>query len=449
MNEVLVKTFSSSTQTIFTTVFIGIFSVLVSGHVSAKDSTNNSDTTHIDRTNSNNAAQTFNQKLSLQDVLAATMATQGRVDLLNRQQENDNDRSLVWLDSNPTLSLLYMHNQTQDADKEAQLSVVLPIKSKLKRDLDGLSTKSKLSLQGLAQQQQALYYSGLIRTLIWDNQETSVLVNAEQRKVAVLKELLAQYSQMAELNALPQYALFLLQKEVNDSQIANLEYTQKLAFTQKQYKQLTGLQTFPEQILEHSTVFNIHASFVDHAVDNTVLNNNIAKHPAIQLLDLEWLVINQGMQGQSQSAKSWQLQLAAKRIEGVNFSDNQIGVGVDIPITIGHELSTSQRNELSQAKLNYEVSRSQLLTNIRTDLHTQIAEYDFLLKKQHLLDKNRETLGKLEQSITTMLAANTQNQVVHIRNLIELFTAQTSISLNQLAINRQIAIINQAQGLSL
>lgn len=427
------KTFSSSTQTIFTTVFIGILSVLVSGAVSAKDSTNNSDTTHIDRANSNNAAQTFNQKLSLQDVLAATMATQGRVDLLNRQQENDNDRSLVWLDSSPTLSLLYMHNQTEDADKEAQLSVVLPIKSKLKRDLDGLSTKSKLSLQGLAKQQQALYYSGLIRTLIWDYQETSVLVNAEQRKVAVLKELLAQYSQMAELNALPQYALFLLQKEVNDSQIANLEYTQKLGFTQKQYKQLTGLQTFPEQILEQSRV----------------LNNNIAKHPAIQLLDLEWLVINQGMQGQSQSAQSWQLQLAAKRIEGVNFSDNQIGVGVDIPITIGHELSTSQRNELSQAKLNYEVSRSQLLTNIRTDLHTQIAEYDFLLKKQHLLDKNRETLGKLEQSITTMLAANTQNQVVHIRNLIELFTAQTSISLNQLAINRQIAIINQAQGLSL
>jgi hypothetical protein len=73
MNEVLVKTFSSSAQTIFATVFIGIMSVLVSGIVSAKDSTNNSDTTHIDRTNSNNATQTFNQKLSLQDVLAASV----------------------------------------------------------------------------------------------------------------------------------------------------------------------------------------------------------------------------------------------------------------------------------------------------------------------------------------------------------------------------------------
>ena len=48
-----------------------------------------------------------------------------------------------------------------------------------------------------------------------------------------------------------------------------------------------------------------------------------------------------------------------------------------------------------------------------------------------------------------MLASNTQNQVVHIRNLIELFSAQTTITLNQLAINRQIAAINQAQGHSL
>ncbi len=63
MNEVLVKTFSSSAQTIFATVFIGIMSVLVSGTVSAKDSINNSDTTHIDRTNSNNATQTINHIL--------------------------------------------------------------------------------------------------------------------------------------------------------------------------------------------------------------------------------------------------------------------------------------------------------------------------------------------------------------------------------------------------
>ena len=184
MNEVLVKTFSSSAQTIFATVFIGIMSVLVSGIVSAKDSTNDSDTTHIDRTNSNNATHTFNQKLSLQDVLAATLATQGRVDLLNLHQDNDNERSLVWLDSSPILSLLYMHNQTEDADKEAQLSVSLPIKSKLQREIDALSTKNKERMNTLAQQQQALYYSGLIRTLIWDYQETDILVNAAQRKGA-------------------------------------------------------------------------------------------------------------------------------------------------------------------------------------------------------------------------------------------------------------------------
>ena len=95
------------------------------------------------------------------------------------------------------------------------------------------------------------------------------------------------------------------------------------------------------------------------------------------------------------------------------------------------------------------MTRNQLLTKILADSQTQIEEYDFLLKKQHLLDKNRETLEKLELSITTMLASNTQNQVVHIRNLIELFSAQTAITLNQLAINRQIAAINQAQGHSL
>lgn len=165
------KTFSSSAQTIFATVFIGIMSVLVSGTVSAKDSINNSDTTHIYRTNSNNATQTFNPKLSLQDVLAATLATQGRVDLLNLHQDNDNERSLVWLDSSPILSLLYMHNQTEDADKEAQLSVSLPIKSKLQREIDALSTKNRERMNTLAQQQQELYYSGLIRTLIWDYQE--------------------------------------------------------------------------------------------------------------------------------------------------------------------------------------------------------------------------------------------------------------------------------------
>nr|WP_250883955.1 TolC family protein [Glaciecola sp. XM2] len=201
-----------------------------------------------------------------------------------------------------------------------------------------------------------------------------------------------------------------------------------------QYYALTGLRVLPT---------------VNEEDLPELKNNALAQHPDIQALDAAWAAYDLALNGQRKSAQPWSIQLTARRIEAFDFSENQIGVGVDVPISMGNELSATQRSEYMHQRMQYEIERNKLLVQILASTTASQTEYDFLLEKQTMLDESIVILNALEKSINELLSSNTQDQAIVLRNLIDLIDAKNEIELNRIAIKRQIANIRQTSGLSL
>lgn len=374
------------------------------------------------------------QQLTLRDTLDAALEHQVNLSEINNANSQDITQALGWLDGAPTVSALYLHSQTDMGTNEAELSLSLPIKSQVRKDLERNLKNSSEAIATSAQNQLALYYSGFIRELIWQHESEKAMLNATMRKARLLENLLIQYKQLSELSALPQYALYLLQKEMNDTQILLMQYKRNMANILMQYFTLTGLKDFPESITE--------------ALPTTPFDS-LSRHPDIQALDATWVAFQQSVSGQTKAAQPWSMQFTARRIEAFEFSENQIGIGVDVPLNVGESLSAEQQSEYGRTKLSYEVERSKRLGILFNTTQVQTSEHTFLLQKQQILDASVDTLDALQASITLMLESNADNQVVHIRNMMELIDAQEQITLNQIAIQQQIANIRQAAGLTL
>ena len=375
-----------------------------------------------------NADQT---SITLSDALDATMQNQ-----LSEHFAGDirTQNRLNWIDGAPIVSMRYYHNQTELGSKEAELSLSVPIKSSFKKQIEESLKSSSVTIKNNATRQLALHYSGILRDVIWQYREQTSQLRLATRKQAILARLLEKYRNLAELNALPRYAFQLLQKEVNSSRILSLEYEYSTQQLLNQYSTISGLQSLPKHMEED----------LPAAVELM-----ISKHPNIQSLDAAWAAQGYSLKGQTQSSEPWNVHISARRIETFDFSENQLGVGLDIPISSGQGLSVSQQNEYRQAQINYEVERNKLLVDILAAAQSSQAKYQFLASKQVLLEESLPTLKALESSINHLLDSNTQDHATHIRNLIDLLEAQAEVELNRMAIQRQIAMIRQAVGLSL
>jgi hypothetical protein len=372
--------------------------------------------------------------IQLREVLDATLEHQLQNVAALMEEAAPTEQRLSWMDGVPSVSVLYLHDQTTDGTREGEINFSVPIKSAIKKQAEQNLMSNSGVIKASAQRQLALYYSGLIRDLIWDLQTQMALRGAEKRKNAVLVNLVEQYSKLTELNAMPKYALYLLQKELSGSNILALQYERQTQQLMSQYYALTGLRVLPT---------------VNEEDLPELKNNALAQHPDIQALDAAWAAYDLALNGQRKSAQPWSIQLTARRIEAFDFSENQIGVGVDVPISMGNELSATQRSEYMHQRMQYEIERNKLLVQILASTTASQTEYDFLVEKQTMLDESIVILNALEKSINELLSSNTQDQAIVLRNLIDLIDAKNEIELNRIAIKRQIANIRQTSGLSL
>lgn len=375
-----------------------------------------------------------NDHLLLNDVLHATIEKQQSATSIRTPNNLSTPSSFSWLDGVPSLSFMYLHNQTELGSKEAEISVSLPIKSQFMRQIEENMGTYHTLIQESAHKQLTLYYSGLIRELIWTYKAEALLGEIAQNKTQQLSRLMQQYAEMAAANAIPQYTLLLVQKEVNASRILQLQHSRNANKILKQYSNLTGLMALPT---------NIQENIPEQA------QQRIMQHPDLIALDAAWNTFQENIKGQGKSSEAWNIKVSAKRIETDGLSENQIGLGVDIPLAVGEQLSTTQRYEYQQAKTDYDIARHKLLLGVKTSVDAGLAEYNFLLQKQALLEQGSVVVDKLEESVSALIESNAPNQEVHIRNLIAVIDAQGERSLNTLYIQRQIANTRQLLGLTL
>ncbi|MFA3789900.1 TolC family protein [Aliiglaciecola sp. SL4] len=368
-------------------------------------------------------------QLTLNDVLDAALEVHQRDNKQNSSEITIQQPTDSWLASPPSVGLLYMHNQQNLGSKETELSLNLAIKSRLQTEIDQQLQSSVPIIQ-----QQALFLSGLIRFIIWEYKLQYVYAKQAQQKLTVLNKLLSHYTQLEEAGNTPAYLTLLIQQESIQVQLSLLTHQNQTQRLLAQYTALTGLKTLPEKTTE--TLYNEHAEAIN-------------LHPDIQALDATWQANIAQINAASNHAKPWNLSLFAKHNETAGISDNQLGVGLDIPLSIGNNFTPAQYNQLMLLQSQYALERNRLQQQIQQAISNAKAQLELSEARESLLKKSLLLTQKLQPTLDRLLKANTTEQEWILRRTLEIVEIQGQYAINQINLAKNIATLNQAAGKSL
>jgi hypothetical protein len=232
----------------------------------------------------------------------------------------------------------------------------------------------------------------------------------------------------------PEYIALLLEKESIDSALTLLDHEYQSSNLVSEFTRLTGLRALPSNIQEK---FEPTASF------------SIVSHPDIALLDGVWDYFAGTFQAANNKAEPWHLSVIARRVEEPAFDENQIGIGVEIPLSVGNQYSHLQHYEYVKAQAEYQLTRQTLGNTLSSAFEQARLELDYLTAKQVLLNTSDAPISKLEQVIPTLLQANLENKESVIRSALEVIDARAKIELNRIAMQKQYSMLKQAAGIAI
>jgi hypothetical protein len=375
-----------------------------------------------------------NAEVSLRDALDGAIEKQ-QVQRANTESISFDDSDFsTWLDGAPFVSLSALRSQDALGTDETELGLTLPIKSMLRRSIEKKLQQNALLLQENASRQQALYLSGQIRELVWAAQAMTLNISTAKKKVSMLERFKERVDALTESRAVPEYIALLLEKESIDSAVILLDQEYQLKGILSEYTRLTGLITLPTNIQE-----SIQASS----------SYSILEHPDLALLDGAWKYYTRSLEAANQKAEPWNVTLTARRVEVPNFNENQIGLGVEIPISIGKQYTELQRTDYVKMQTEYQVAKQNIGNELTSAYEQAKRDLSYLEAKQVLLDSANAPIEKLEQIIPTLLNVSFENKESVIRSALEVIDARAEIELNRMALQKQISMLKQAAGISI
>lgn len=372
--------------------------------------------------------------LSLHDSLQAAIEKQSNLLINSNIDQVQESGSSTWLDGSPSVSFVHLESGDELGTNESEITFSFDIKSPFLRDVEKKLDSKVDTLQSTAKQQFALILSGRLRSILWELSIQKASFEALNRKQTLLSSLTTQFEEMAAAQAIPQYLALIVQAEMNQLSISFMEYQRNISSLQEQYFALTGLRVLPNQISESLEGEEIA---------------EIANHPDVRALDAEFENAYEMLLGSSKRTTPWSIQLTGKHVSTPGFSENQLGVGVEVPIGIGETLSSLQKSEYAKLTIDHEIARKKLYLQLTENKASRVREYTFLQEKQRLLDKGLSTLHALNKAMGELREANAPNQEFFIRTLLNNIDAQSNVELNRLYTQRQVALIKQAAGITL
>ncbi|QYJ82388.1 TolC family protein [Shewanella aegiceratis] len=349
--------------------------------------------------------------------------------------------SSSWLMGLPSISLSHLGSLDNDNSYEQEVSLNLPLKSPGAYDSD---SQIKQLSQAIGSQQQALqnlYLSGLIRQSIWDYRLASVKLAQLERKRKLLEKLHQQQKRLTDVGELPVANLLLLEREQVDIDLQQIQLKQQQAEAVSLFYRLTGQQQPPESIDDEPSAELRQVPEFD---------NQLAQHPLWQLQRLQQqqarLLIERQQAG---TQDPWTLSLTAKRTADDQLDDNQLGLGITVPLGVSSALSQSELASWQQT------NQEQLLQSDRTYLQLK-TQAEKLAKQQETLSQQQALLKQglsLSRTITEELAkVKDQNQVsyeIWLRRYMDALDTESRLALNRVSQQQLHSQQLQALGISL
>ena len=347
-----------------------------------------------------------------------------------------------WLAASPSISVNYIDSREQLGSNETELSLNLPLKSLHQHQADKRLRALTDSGQEQATVLQALYYSGLIRKAIWSYRIAQLKHQGGKEKLRLLDHLEKRQTELLKVNAIPRYGLLMVQKEITSTQLETLQAKQEASRWLASYRQTTGLSLLPVSVFETKPS-------LDMSLDMNPGTALLEHHPALQALDTQWRQHQTMQQLSSSQAEPWALAVSAKEINSAGFTETQLGVGVQLPLTFFKRNAQSHRSEHINAQISYQQQRSELFLALLDEWQQRIQASKSLQQQQTLLAENVSLAKGINVQIQSLSVRNELNPEIIIRRTLDAIDSQAAFSLNQILIHQNRAMLRQAAGVPL
>jgi len=376
----------------------------------------------------------FAQSLTLSDALAAALAT-NKSDTKVANSVNKNSSS--WLASSPRVGVSYLKSNEALGSDESEVNLTLPIKSLLQFELDKKLVSAKQTTEKLKQANKKLFFSGLIREQVWGIKVAKSSVATLENKIDFLIQLEEQYQLLHKNSTVNAYPLLLIKQEILASKIQLLERNAEASELFGQYQRLTHLNSLPENIIEES--LTLEDSF------SAVLIN----HPATIKLDHDWSEKQHQLTLANNQSEPWTLSLSAKNVDSNTFSEQQIGLSAEVPITIFNTTKQSVSNEWLQGENSYQLAKTRMFLALTTEYQSLKSYHQLLTQKQQLLLATKNISKSIIKETQLLVEAQQIEQDQALRRIFNAFNTQATFKLNQILLLKNTAMLRQAAGISL
>ncbi len=374
------------------------------------------------------------RSLSLSEVLATAMEHSALLDSgLDLDNSEPPYHASAWLAGLPTFSARYLDSDERLGTTETELSLNLPVRSARQREYNRTLASMVGELDRLADDQRSVFLSGLIRESVWSHRLAITRAEYAGRKARILQKLAARQEQLHAANVISAYSLLVIKKERLLAELNQRNHEQESRRWLQQYRQVTGLSTIPEHLLEADPGEHFRP----------------AEHPDLQSLASRWSQRQQLLLAAGARSAPWNVSVTAKKLEIAEFEETQYGVGVEIPLSFLNLAQQTNNSEWAQGARDFRRAADRLASQLMRRWDGLAVEALMLAERQQLLADADKLSRDIAAQARELRTSNELEEEIVLRRIIESSDSEEAVAINQLLIGQNTAMRRQAAGLSL
>lgn len=287
---------------------------------------------------------------------------------------------------------------------------------------------------------QGLYLSGLLRQSVWDHRFTDVKLAQLERKYHLLDKLYTQQQQLTHAGEIPSVNLLLLERELMDISLALIDVEQQQSDALALYRQLTGRTSVPQDIVE----------IAPPLIGSAQYEKALTQHPLWRLQALnqqQQILLIKGQHAVQQDP--WIVSLTAKNTSDNQIDDQQLGLGITVPLNLGSALSQSELSQWQQSDTEQALNRDRIYLELKTQVEKLHQQQQHLSSQQTLLTRALSLSRTITEALAKVKDQSEISYEVWLRRYMEALDTESRLALNQVAQQQLHSQQRQALGISL
>jgi hypothetical protein len=342
-----------------------------------------------------------------------------------------------WLGAVPTLSISQIESRDPFGTDETELALNLPLRSPGRARAEGRLQAIDAEMAAARQAVRRLFYSGLIREAWWSYRLASLELDGVNDRIELLQDLVERQQRLASAGNLPAFSLLLVQRELINARSEAVRLDNEVLRWRARYEQITG---FPPRA---------HQGSGTEPPPDTPNVGRAADHPALALLALDLERQRALLDANTSTADDWVLGVVGRRQNMPGFTDEQIGITLEIPLSFVPVISQSERSDRRTASQDYLQSREELLAEIESHSTGLHAERVALEAELGLLQEAVSLDDRIAEQLSALATGSAIESELLLRRRLDLLTTRLQIRLTQARLGQNLDLMRQTLGVPL